>query len=208
MTANITVRATEFINSQFSKRAKHELELKDKKFLIDYVLTKKAWRDATIRERFQKTSNIMVHKHEIIKILKNEITNNIDGICYDFDNWHKSICRIDDYDMRYGVWQKFINMTFKYLYCMKDLFPEFRSVWSKCHCPIDSIIAKRLNEQLKQIGASESDLELSYQIAHSGKTNWNSINEENYEKFQKQVQQVCAINCITPLEFDFVYWQN
>ena len=206
MLTSIVNSVSNFINVVFSKEAKKKLAENDREFLLDYILEKKAWIDATIYERKQKPSTIMSNKRMIITTLADEINSNAQEICRDFQNWHKKICRRTDFGMRYGVWQKFVNMTFKYLYCMKDLFPEFDSIWSQCHCPIDTIIAKSLNTQLQRIGASQAELELSYLISRSKKISWNNISEKNYETFQKQVLQVCEVDNITPLQFDFLYW--
>lgn len=69
-----------------------------------------------------------------------------------------------DYGMRYGVWQKFINLVFKNLYCVNELFSEFKDIWSKCHCPIDTKIAKVLNEKLNGLNIPTDELELSYKF--------------------------------------------
>ncbi|MCM1224464.1 MAG: hypothetical protein NC548_59445 [Lachnospiraceae bacterium] len=206
--SDISKNISDFIAEAFSVDAKKHLAAKDRDFLVDYLLEKKAWKDAVIYERLIKSSAIIENRQKITAILKAELVNNVSEICRDFDGWHKRLCNRKDYGMRYGVWQKFINMTFKYLYCVKECFSEFNDIWSKCHCPIDSIIAKRLNERLSAMGSSQDTLALSKMISKSQIITWNNIGEENYEKFQEQVKIVCVAEGLTPLEFDFAYWQK
>lgn len=190
----------------FSRTAKAAIS--DKSYILEYCISKRAWKDAVIRERFNANSPIKKNKTAIISFIINELTNNSDAICKDFNEWHNNICKSADYGMRYGVWQKLINMAFKYLYCVKDLFPEYENVWSQCHCPIDSVIAGQLYKQLKLLGLPEDELELSRKIYLSNKITWNYISEIDYKKFQNQVLTICKQQNITPLQFDFKYWNK
>ncbi len=52
----------------FSKVAKSSIE--NKNYILDYCLTKRAWKDAVIREKFNSTSTIIKNKLDIITILK------------------------------------------------------------------------------------------------------------------------------------------
>ena len=111
--------------------------------------------------------------------------------------------------MRYGVWQKLINMTFKYLYCVKDVFPEFYDIWGLCHCPIDTVIAKQIHSKLSEMNVKPSELVLSDKISKSDSfINWNYISKENYFKLQEQVIFICERDDIFPIEFDFLYWKK
>ena len=194
-----------FVEKEFSQEAKNNLN--DKEYMLNYFLSVKAWKDATLRERFQgKKSNIINNKTVIVDFLKKEITENNEKICKDFDAWHNGICKNTIYGEKYGFWQKYVNMTFKYMYCRKGLFPEFDGVWAKCHCPIDSIIAEQLYNILVTMNYPKDELVLSKSISRSGSVNWNNINEEQYKKFQSQVNEFCKKEKITPLEFDFKYW--
>lgn len=154
-------KVTAFKNT-FSKVAKSSID--NKNYILDYCLTKRAWKDAVIREKFNSTSTIIKNKLDIIAILKKELVGNIVSICDNYDAWHDRICNITDYGMRYGVWQKFINMVFKNLYCVNKLFSGFKDIWSKCHCPIDTKIARVLNEKLNGLNIPTDELELSYKF--------------------------------------------
>lgn len=176
--------------------------------ILDYCL-RKAWGDATQRERFKgQKSEIIKHKETLINILKAEIADR--NFVPDYDTWHHSMCSRVDYGMTYGIWQKFINMTFKYMYCRNDKFPDI--AFSHCHCPIDSIIAQRADTLCIAFGWSRSETMTS--IAKSGKINWNSLDQNQYQEVRAMIQtitQACTIHNSsvthpTALEFDFLLW--
>lgn len=195
-----------FYEHYFSSEAK-KLSY-NKQWILNYCI-RKAWVDATISERFKKDSAIIANKDSIIAFVENELTNNQDYIFSNFNQWHNVVCKKTDFDMRYGVWQKLINMTFKYLYCVKETFPEFNDVWKECHCPIDTIISKQVYDQLVKMKIPTAELELSKKIAKSDSVvNWNNITKKDYYKLQSQIKQICDKERIYLLEFDFLYWNN
>ncbi len=80
----------------------------------------------------------------------------------DFDTWHSDLCEelIDRYPsdvMSYGIAQKWVNMTMKYLCILHELFPESdygkaaSELKSMLHVPIDSYIleAAKKDEDLR-----------------------------------------------------------
>lgn len=215
-----------FYMEQFSKEAKENDSTKD---LLNYCVKTRAWNDAT--QYVRKTDNCVNGNKDVITdfIIKAlEIENpdfksdfdveNLD-LKSDFDKWHRKIRKneikkIDSsWGMTTGLWQKLINMSFKYLYCVKDKFAKFDKIWGNCHCPIDSIILDRLYNILKDILKEEPSLcdpvefECVKEYASgTGKKNWNNLNEDDYNTIQQVIAKVCKRNNITPLQFDFLYW--
>lgn len=187
-----------FKENFFSKEAKN---LKDKDKLLDFCI-KKAWADAMQRERFKgrKNSEILQNSEAIKKQLKNEIERG--NYASDFDSWHKKTCGNSNFNMGVGLWQKFINMTFKYLYCVREYFSGIDFTF--CHCPIDSVIAKKLREKMKK---GETGYELVDSIANSGKTNWNNIDYTQYLQFEEIVKGKTQPG-MSKLAFDFLNWDN
>lgn len=51
------------------------------------------------------------------------------------------------YVTTFGLSQKLVNMTFKYLYLFED-YLQFYIDFSKCDCPLDSIILSKLNSSI------------------------------------------------------------
>ena len=105
----------QFIELTFSKVWQKKLDEKSysDNDLIEYCLSK-AWPDAIIYVRKKNSPNdsiVLANAEGIKQRLFNDITasawNN------DFDAWHDNMCSNTDFGMRYGVWQKFINMSFK-----------------------------------------------------------------------------------------------
>src|SRR5574344_2573143 len=132
-----------FSQGEFNQRiravlAKHCVENQDYHDKLIQYFVNKAWCDMASYERRKKGSNVIKNKLVLQSGLVHELIGNVTTINKDFDKWHESLCTNSEHDMRYGLWQKLINMAFKDMYCAKDFFPEYASVWGKCHCPIDS----------------------------------------------------------------------
>lgn len=220
-TANIDEKIKEFVETQFSKKYKTNLCKFSENDLLDYVL-KKAWVDTSMRERMNKGSLVMANKLNILDFLKKEILTNT-LVIENFDLWHHATCSLTTYGMRYGLWQKLINMTFKYLFCINRLtkkycpnypdgmFHQFNSIWDKCHCPIDSIISKSLYAKLIAYNSTIApiapiDLQLVKSISESGAINWNNINSTQYAKYRELMDIICKKESISHLTFDLLYW--
>ena len=169
---------------------------------------RKGWIDAIARERFTHSSMITANAPTIIASLRNSIADLPESGC-SFDSWHNSLCISSKYGMRYGVWQKFINMTLKYLYCFKDV-PSIkgRIPWNDLHCPIDSVIAEQAFLIMQDHGISDTD-KIIESIAKNGLfgVNWNNINKDEYEHVQSVISGLCELkNIPSKLFFDFLYW--
>lgn len=72
-----------------------------------------------------------------------------------FDDWHKEACDFfisqlgEQYPATYGQAQKVINMTFKYLYCLKGAdAEEYKIIFDKCHMPLDSYTLEWVFQEL------------------------------------------------------------
>lgn len=197
----------------FNSSNNPDIQAKAQDKVLDHAITK-AWGEAMQSERFKGKagSTILQNKEELIKTLKDAIKNPVYG---DFDSWHDTMCQNTDYGTRYGVWQKFINILFKYLYCANvmtngKMFSEFNSIWSKCYCPVDSVIAKKLYVLMSKHNFTDEEKELVKSISKNGAINWNNIDRDNYRLFQDIVARCCQYEGIdiSKLEFDFLYWDS
>ena len=181
--------------------------------VFDYCMNK-AWSDATYHVRMHPGHEIIRNKEKIIKHFKMSVFN--ENFAKDYDSWHESLCQSSKYGMNYGVWQKLINMTFKYLYCFKNVpmskFPDVQ--WHDMHCPIDSKIAIcilcLMEHQNIQIG-----FEIIKSISKNGSdqigVNWNNIEHENYRLVQDIIRKLCDKHSgpiPSKLYFDFIYWNR
>lgn len=99
------------------------------------------------------------------------------------------------YVTRVGLTQKLINMTFKYLYVFQDEI-KLNIDFSKCHCPIDSIIFEELEKKTN--------------IPLTKKYIWSTINETDYNYLQDIIKDLIKdeelYNELGNLLFDFKYW--
>ena len=98
------------------------------------------------------------------------------------------------YATGFGLAQKLINMTFKYLYVFSDLIfidkpiPDF----SSCDCPLDSIIIKK---------------------AHIKDCVWSKLTEQQYLECQAKITELLNANSLDlelsklgNLAYDFINW--
>lgn len=216
LNVDLKQKTEDFYNKFFSKAAKEGKEVP-----LEYCINK-AWADATQRERFYgQRSKIIEHKNDFKKTLKDNIEKILAAetgekkSSFDYDNWHKELCSNEDYGMTCGMWQKFINMTFKYMYCYKicqdeNLFSNIE--FENCHCPIDSVIAQRAVTLCIVCGFEPSDEIVS--IARSGEINWNKMGKDQYKTVRENIQKIKNEFTInnpdtvhpTELEFDFLFW--
>ena len=186
----------QFVDQAFSKKWKEKLQSKNfsDKELINYCLDK-AWRDAIIFVRMRtraEDTEILSNQDAIKGAIYNSIVNREWGD--DFDRWHDEVCKKEGNGMRYGVWQKFINMSFKYLYCINDQLNKSLGIdFAKCHLPLDdNTLLWCRNNNITQVKA------------------WNSIERGEYLKIRDWVKAFIQKNPNDfegALQLDFIVWR-
>ena len=94
----------------------------------------------------------------------------------------------------FGLAQKLINMTFKYLYVFSDLIFVDKSIpdFSSCDCPLDSIIIKK---------------------AHIKDCVWSKLTEQQYLECQAKITELLnaisldlELSKLGNLAYDFIKW--
>lgn len=118
-----------------------------------------------------------------------------------FDDWHHSVCAslIDHFDVHSrdisfqfhaGQAQKWINMTFKYIFTLGEtLLGGFSAIYEFCHAPIDRIVIERL----KPCGFPKISKP------------WSKLNYDEYFDCQKWLRDKFDM---PPLDVEFRAWQN
>lgn len=115
-----------------------------------------------------------------------------------FDNWHEELSREVreisgdcGFELSVGQAQKWINMTFKYLFVFGEKFaPGFASLYEHCHIPIDNVILRR----------PEFDGLDNFDCA------WSRISDYGvYLNFQRKVRERFAPS--PPLAVEFWLWK-
>jgi len=114
--------------------------------------------------------------------------------------------------MRCGIWQKLINMTFKYLYCFKDVpcVSERNYPWNDFHCPIDSVIADKVLGLMKEHNIPD-DSHIIESISKNGSigVTWNNSSIDQYILTQELIQALCdRLDIPSKLFFDFIFWEK
>ena len=191
------VLKNQFIELTFSKEWQKKLDENNycDTELIKYCLSK-AWPDAIIYVRKKKSASdatILANADNIKQRLFDGITalNLTDD--FDFDVWHDEMCSNTDYGMKYGVWQKFINMSFKYIYCINDKLDNPIALdFKKCHVPLDD------NTLLWCKNKGITDI-----------TAWNNLNKDQYILIRDGVRDKIENNSIidNALQLEFLVWR-
>jgi len=185
----------QFIELTFSKDWKQRLcqgAYTDNE-LIRYCLDK-SWPDAIIYVRKKNTPNditIVEHAKEIKDILFDCIIRHTWN--NDFDAWHDELCQKTDFGMRYGVWQKFINIVFKYIFCINDKLENPISVdLNQCHLPLD-----------------DNTLLWCRNKGFTTITSWNYISQEEYITIRENIQKFLESNeeIKSAVLIDFLVWR-
>ena len=185
----------QFIELTFSKEWKKKLDKKSysDKDLIEYCLSK-AWVDAIIyvrKKNTQSDSTILENAEEIKQLLFDAITTS--AWDDDFDSWHDNMCSNTNFGMRYGVWQKFINMSFKYLYCINDkLDNPIKLDFKECHIPLD-----------------DNTLLWCRNRGITNATAWNKVTQKEYILIRNGIRKEIAgnPNVDSAMQLEFVVWR-
>ena len=120
----------------------------------------------------------------------------------EFDEWHKNLCmRLCEifgpkFKFNVGQAQKWVNMTFKYLYVFGEAkAPGYRHLYDLCHVPIDKVIMKALKN------VPQHDSKGDFQFA------WSRIDDySEYLAFQELLRK--EFKDSSPLAMEFWLWQG
>ena len=144
----------------------------------------------------------------------------------DFDDWHKETCEnlIDkfgtwgvDSKLTYGQAQKWVNISFKYLYaftlfgCYVKGFPA-EIVVSKmeyCHLPLDNIVICSLSKtEIKELKKIDSKWKINQKSWTYDGRSWSKLTESDYITIQEELRTVFDATGKeqTMLQGDFDTW--
>lgn len=132
------------------------------------------------------------------KFSRDLISNTSHLFCTDTED---RIGKDNRYVTGYGLAQKFINMTYKYLYVFSERIFDNKDVpdFSSCDCPLDSIILK--NDSIK--GSVK-------------RSAWSKLTEKEYKEIQDKISDELKndkdvddeLRKLGNLAFDFLSWGN
>ena len=119
---------------------------------------------------------------------------------------HKCFCKtfissFSDYKVTYGVAQKIVNLTFKYLYCFEDFREKYFSKFKQCQMVLDSFILswfKRNVDSLNQVRIRFNET-------------WSGMNDySRYCLMQNLIAKYINKKAdeLSVLEYEFILWPN
>ena len=177
----------------------HGTDINNKEMIIDKCLAL-AYKDTLTAGRFY-ASSFKYNGKDICNLtnkilLENEFVFSVDLIekVAKLFNDKDLIVVKDRYISCFGLSQKLVNMTFKYMYIFDDYISDdnLKLDFSNCHCPLDSIILKSINYKECVWSKLDKDKYLYCQKTISN------------ELIKKQLdQELCSMG---NLAYDFIQW--
>ena len=98
--------------------------------------------------------------------------------------------QVDIEQLKFGLAQKIINMSFKYLYLFdikeNNTSDNEHNIFENCHMPIDSYILKYLNNEgkIKEITVENTVYKLN-------KLKWSQLDEDQYKELRESIKKYC-----------------
>lgn len=195
-------------------------ELKDENKVIEVAILR-AYRDASSHVLSVYDDKKDDLKKDAIKQIKSFIDNlkssiNMDNLQKVYDKKHREVCnalRFETYDetynnshffppdskgnkrnFTYGIAQKWVNMTIKYIYILNPNLEWVKQFKSYFHVPLDSYIYDTINQDL-HINVKEA----------LGNKKWSKLdNYDNYMELQKNVRK--KTNPQAPIDWENQAW--
>lgn len=116
----------------------------------------------------------------------------------------------------FGLSQKVVNMTFKYLYAFNKYINDIKIDFTNCDCPIDSVVLEKLKKDKVVLNRLEKESPGASSVVR--KAVWSKLTKEQYEI----VQKACSLagsdkddfqealrttsDCSRRLLYDFFAW--
>jgi hypothetical protein len=172
-----------------------ELAYKDMLTAGKYYLYKKKSNKLSQQEVIEERHRIMTYRcRSLITLLEQNnygFSRHLIDNALPFFGTEEVIGTNNKYVTRYGLAQKFVNMTFKYLYVFSD-YTEKQINFSGCDCPLDSVILEKL-PPIKNTWSKINPCE--YEIC-----------QDNIKKELRKVQLEEELQKLGNLAFDFLRW--
>lgn len=123
-------------------------------------------------------------------------------------------------EFSFGNSQKLINMTAKYMYITAYTDDAVRAKFQCCHCPMDSIMVEKVKKKIEEAESSDEEFrerikQLAERFTNSPRWKtflsqpWSGINSSDYcqyDLFQSMVSLLAQREQLSPIEFDYRYW--
>lgn len=229
----------DFLRDAFWKKGKDYNITKEEHYVnaIDKAFNDINVRTLTVIDKKQTgkdRKNKFYKDSEIVKTLYEYIHNGIGDNFESFDDWHKNTCNKIQEDLskhyegvKYGKAQKFLNMSFKYLYCFDDIDDKIKEKFIPCHIVLDSYILNWVKSDVLSWYNNKLENEEKTKIQISlinDKYTWSNLEsgdiekEYSYQWFQNIIRKYLKENYLshsyktednkplTPFEAEFYIW--
>lgn len=184
-----------------------------------YIGLEKAFDDAFNQYARREKKEYAAEKHDLMKPVVERLFNYFNSAEDNFvDCFTKCIYLSEKIlgNNRYGIAQKFINMSFKCLYCFSDA-GNFKNKFQECHMPLDkytikwvkSLKDKNINQRLGKINNAWANIDVKlYNDIQELITNTLNSKFKYTISFNKQSSET---NCVLPknkLYAEFIIWHQ
>ena len=195
---------------------------------IEYLYSSNALDNMQSRKASEEDKNIAIKYKEAKKALIESVCDIIlcsadKYECVDgqFGLWHKAKCEeimgtmntaifqddsliLKSNSFTYGLAQKWVNMTLKYLWLL-DMLPNGLSE-AELHVPVDSFILEALKET-QQFNTEGNKITGSGESYYYNGEAWSAISDpENYKKLQKEIRDIAKEQGISPIQWEGPVW--
>lgn len=205
--------------NKFIKGMKLESNLSLKNKEDYYFGMEKAFDDAFNQYARREKKKYATEKHNLMKPIAERLF-----VYFNSDNDNFDVCFADCIEMskkilnnnRYGVAQKFTNMSFKYLYCYADAY-DFEDKFQDCHMPLDKYTIKwikslkdeKINQRLGAISNAWANIdETLYNDIQNLITNTLNSEFTYVISFNKQASETTCILPKNKLYAEFIIWHQ
>ncbi len=214
------------------------ITLKNSKDDIISAAINRAYRDAashvlSLTDEYKKNTNegqtlYVDASHDIEEFIEDVLTNGTQNKLNknNYDDKHEKLCKKliklyhertnSGYEFSYGVAQKWVNMTMKYLSVILTIFSEcnntpvfvntyknsFRAIEHFLHVPIDGYILEYVSKE-KYI--KEFSNVKPIEIAKNNSA-WSKYNKSNYEDLQEKINEIPKSTKKSPLDWENEAW--
>ena len=174
-----------------------------------------------------------LHVGKIEKEKRNEVEQRVFGYIEEiyggYYDTYETIKQISLKSMvNFGVVQKIVNMTAKYMFISCYDNEQLRKKFTNCHCPMDKTMIKKVIETYRklitagEIKKDEEEYLFYHDFKHKNKrsSEWSNLSWSNisldeivkfqdnpYIRFQQMVKVLAEKEKLSPLEYDFKYFE-
>lgn len=204
---------------EFIKEMKLKSDLSLKRKDDYYIGLEKAFDDAFNQYARREKKNYAAKKQDLIKPIVERLFNYLNSAEDNFGDCFTECINLSKQILdnnRYGIAQKFTNMSFKYLYCYSNAV-DFENKFQECHMPLDkytikwvkSLKDKNINQKLESINNAWANIDVVlYNDIQNLITNTLNSNFNYTISFNKKSSETTCVLPKNKLYAEFIIWHQ